>query len=316
MISREQAFAQDGPFWTSLQRAIRKGVRDIHTGLDRLAYDHLDPRVEGGGTMDYPVQRLLAEVWRGPDDAPTVGVTLLLGRFFGGGLVVNEVPMEHWNVLQSIHFVADGALGSLSRGGSARRFRIEGTEVFGETWELGDLTLVAGLAAGEDSDPVIRRAAALACVTQGLVILLLHAPNVGPVEIGEVGGTQVNGWHPALMASTHLSGSHLSAAYLQIMDGADPEPWYDQAFRDRLFAELKPGADARGIPLTKRSFLEALAEASPLRKRLPRHLTGWFPMVEMVFWTLPEGVLPGVDIIAWDESSPSERLGILTARLG
>jgi len=314
VISKDNAFAQTGPFWVKLQQAIREGVRDIHTGLDRISYDHLDPRVEGGGTLDYALQRVLAEVWRGPDESSAVCVTLLFGRFIGGGMAVTEITMEQWPVLEEIHFAADGSVGNLSKGGFARRLRLDDIEPLGETEGPGDMTLVVGLAAGEISDPVIRRAAALAGVSSGLVVLFLYEPNPGPVDIGEVGGSLVNGWHPALAASNHMSGSFLSASYLQIMDGDSTEPWYDSQFRDKLFETLKPGADARGMPVTKRSFLEALAEASPLRKRLPRHLTNYFPLAERVFWTLQEGVLPGVDIIAWDESSPTERLGILTAR--
>jgi len=314
VISKDTAFAQTGPFWASLQQAIREGVRDIHTGLDRISYDHLDPRVEGGGTLDYALQRVLAEVWRRPEESSSVGVTLLFGRFIGGGMAVTEIALEQWPLLAEIHFAADGAVGTLSKGGFARRLRLDGVDPLGETEGPGDMTLVVGLAAGEASEPVIRRAAALAGVTGGLVVLFLYEPNPGPVDIGEIGGSQVNGWHPALAASNHMSGSYLSASYLQIMDGDNQEPWYDSQFRDKLFEALKPGADAQGIPVTKRSFLEALAEASPLRKRLPRHLTNYFPLAERVFWTLPEGVLPGVDIIAWDESSPMERLGILTGK--
>lgn len=316
MITRAQVLEQQGPFWADLRQALFEGVRDIHSGLDRISYDHLDPRVEGGGTLDYALQRVLAEVWRRPEGESSIGVTLLFGRFMGGGMAVDEIELDQWPGLAQIHFASDGPLGHLGKGSAARRFRLDDVAPLGDVEGPGELTLVSGLAAGEASDPVIRRAAALAGVTCGLVVLFLYEPFSGPVDIGESGGSLVNGWHPALMASNHLSGSHLSASYLQIMDGDNTEPWYDQSFRDRLFETLKGGAEARGIQITKRLFLEALAEASPLRKRLPRHLTNYFPLAERVFWTLPEGEIPGIDIILWDESSPAERLGMLTALKG
>jgi hypothetical protein len=58
--------------------------------------------------------------------------------------------------------------------------------------------------------------------------------------------------------------------------------------------------------------LDALAEGSPLRIVFPHHLTRFFPEAERTFWCLPESGLEGLDPLVWDESSPLERLTLLS----
>lgn len=313
MITRETAFTQEGPFWGELRKAIQEGVRDIRTGFDRVSYSHLDPRVEGGGTLAFALQRVLAEAWRVPEGSGrTLDSMVLVGRFEGGRLAVQELPLASWPVLGEIHFAADGPVEVTSRNAVIRRLRVDGgaeilEALFGDAKIPGDLVVISGVAAGDQSDPIIRRAAAAAGAEAGFIALFLYEANAGPVDIGTVGGTVVNGWHPALMASNHMSGNHLSAHYLTLMDDPGQERWYDADFRKDLYEAMT----ANGVTVTKRGFLEALAEASPLRKKLPPHLTGMFPDAERVFWTLPDGVFPIIDQAIWDESSPFERLRLL-----
>lgn len=318
MISRDDALNRPGRFWRELCIAVQDGVRDLRTGFDRMAYDWFDPRVEGGLSLDFVLARALSSFWRTPEGVAPHPVVVLAGRFEGGRLQVREVGVDQWPRLESIHLAADGPVAVGPGDSLVRRLRVdEGREALEQLFEAGavpgDLTVVCGLLGAESKSYLLEAAIAQTGMEgPGAVVLMLYQPNAGPVDIQDSGGPMRNGWHPGLRASQHMSDSHLSAAYLRLISEESKEAWYDQGFRDQLFAALQPAAASRNLQLTHRAFLDALAEGSPLRRVLPYHLTRSFPEAERVFWCVPAGGLDGIDPLLWDPSSPLERLALLS----
>lgn len=325
MIQRDEAFQKQGSFWTQLRETIEHGLADLATGFDRLAFDRLDPRVEGGTDGSFVLARGLAQAWRADAGHAPLPATILAGRLDGGTLRVREIPLEEWPMAAGLQFPGDGHQTVLPTGTLTRRIRGEGTRLAMEAFfgaplasdELkGDFTISAGLA---ERDALLARAAQAAGVDgSGAVLLWLFQPAGGPVDILDTGGPVRNAWHPAAAAGAHLSHSFLTPSYAVLAQQPQADPWYDQATRDAVQGHLVAAGQERGVVITHRAVLDALAETSPLRKVLPHHLTRFFPEAERVFWCLnlsPEALeenLPGVDPQRWDLASPMERFNLLS----
>ena len=317
MISREDVFRRTGRFWNDLRASIADGVRDYMTGFDRLSFDRLDPRVEGGDTLDFALGRALAQIWRISENADPMDVCVYAGQLNGEDLALREIGLDEWPSFVQIHMVADSPATLTSELSITRRLRLDdGAEalegVFGVSKLPGDLVMIEGLLSNSGELVMAKVAELAGAEAQGAAIVLLYQENAGPVDIGDAGGPMRNGFHPTLAATNALSHSHLSASYLRLLNLDEKENWYDEKFRRQVMDGLVAGGQARGVEITKRGFLDAMAEASPLRRVLPTHLTRFFPEAERLFWCLQEGVYPHIDSIAWDESSPVERLSLLT----
>lgn len=328
MVRREEALLMPGPFWADLAEMVRRGVPDPETGLDLLALDRLDPRVQGGLRGSMALARGLAQAWRTVEGSDPVPAAVLVGRIEGGRIQAAAVPVEQWPDFASLHFSGDGLMAALGTGSQVRRFLCdEGLDRMGALMGNGgddlddamphpaSVTLTTGLT---QADPLLARVAAAAGVMgAGAVLLWLVQPNGWPVEIGDAGGPVGNSWHPAMAAAENLSHSFLTPTYGELVtkDLAD-DYWYDNHVRQRLLESLNKAGEERGVQITNFGFLDALAEMSPLRKILPHHLTRFFPEVERIFWCLrdtPEGpVFPGVMAAEWDPRPPATRFQMLS----
>jgi len=318
MISRDAVFQRNGIFWSNLGSAIKEGVRDRQNGFDRLAFDRLDPRLEGGAQLSFALSRALAQMWRTSPGTEPMEVCVMAGTIVGGALRVREILPDQWPLFESIHMVADGEVTVTSEQSITRRLRVDdGKEemeaLFGEANLPGDVVLLTGLLSNLGEHLMSKAAEQIQEKPSGAGILFLFQPNAGPVDILDAGGPMRNSFHAGMAAARNLSESHLSRSYLSLINTEEKETWYDQGFRTKLMEGLAAGAVERGMEVTKMDFLNALAEGSPLRRVLPSHLTRFFPEAERLFWCLQEGVYPGIDPSLWDECSPVERLEVLCA---
>lgn len=316
MISREQVFAMKGVFWNSLRTAIAEGLRDVKTGFDRLSYDRLDPRVEGGENLSFALSRELAQIWRIEESSEPMEVCVFVGTIQGGMLKVGELPLEDWPALERVHIASDSLANLTSAQTVSRRIRVddgreEMIQLFGMSDLPGDVVVALGLLSNTD-ERLMREVARLTEPgRRGAAVVFLYQPNSGPIDICDSGGPLRNRLHPTLAASNAMSHSHLSASYLRMMQVEEKENWYEGEIRKQLMEGLLAGAAQRGLEVTKRAFLDALAEGSPLRRVLPAHLTRFFPEAERLFWCLQEGIYQEIEPTIWDESSPMERLALL-----
>ncbi len=316
MISRDEVFAMKGVFWKSLRASIAEGLRDVKTGFDRLAYDRLDPRVEGGETLSFALCRALAQIWRTGEGVEPMAACVFVGTVQGGMLKVRELPLEEWPTFENIHIASDGLANLTSAQTVTRRIRVDDgregmDQLFGIADLPGDVVLAMGLLSNPDERLMREVAKQANAGRNGVAVVFLYQPNAGPIDIGDSGGPMRNCFHPGLAASHAMSNSHLSANYLRLMQVEEKENWYDADLRKQLMEGLVAGAAQRGLEVTKRGFLDALAEGSPLRRVLPAHLTRYFPEAERLFWCLQDGIYDDIDPAVWDESSPMERLALL-----
>jgi len=318
-VTIEDLKAQEGPFFRALLDSVIEGQRDYITGHDQVVSEFVDPRVSGLVDGRVILARCLASAWRCPENEPLLPVLLLAGTGAPGG-GFRALPLEEWADWADFRCF-DGPGSALPSGARVRRFLIQHPpesicrEVFEK--KTGDLS-ESGLAEDEglrdgacltvriglgSRDPLLGEAVIRAGVpleekgAEYAVILALHAPIPQVVEV-PWGGVE-NQWRVSL--APHMDGSHVTPLLAQLLSGEPrPDTWGDDAFRNELLQHL---CAAKGEDVTKREFLNSLANAQPLRTVLPPWLTRYFPEVETVFWCCGDPT--------WDMSSPGDRFALL-----
>lgn len=307
----------ENPFFRELERGVLDGRRDFVTGGDQIVSEYIDPRVSGWVDGTFILARALASAWRCPEEEPHLPVVLIVGRA-GCPMDYRVLELGDWPKLATLAGY-DGSSSVLPSGSRIRRFVMEGGNSVFESVKsnnqrnalrneefrtdgntLWQVTLRLGMAENDGVIGEALRKTGLLEEGKGAecaVILLISTQIDRQRE--EIGGVE-NAWRPSLVP--HLDGSHITPILARMMtEDARPEKWADCAFRDELRAEL---ASAKGAEPTLREFLNALANASQLRRIYPVWLTRFFPEVETIFWCNGDPL--------WDKSSPTERFMVLS----
>lgn len=304
-----------------LKTSVEEGLQDTRSGLDRLQVEWQDPRTSGGYALDFAFTRALSLAWRAPEGHDPVPVTVLVGSC-SQSMVVSICAPENWPLMAEIECSADGGTYQTSAGSVSRRVRVDSgarelQALFGVGGinAPGDLILQVGHAG---KDAVLAEAARRANVADAEgIILMLYAANPAPANIGDQGGPMRNQWRPSVAGLAHMTESWLTESARSLLFDVVPDTWFDEDFRHRLEAELRAYSQAKGQSLSLGQFQETLAEASPLRRFLPAHLSEHFPAVDSVFhnWS-QDRAYTSVSPVVWDMASPIQRLELLSESLG
>lgn len=304
-----------------LKASVEEGLQDTRSGHDRLLVEWQDPRTSGGYPLDFALTRALSLAWRAPKDHDPVPVTVLAGSAHQS-MVVSVCSPDAWPLMAEIECSADGGTYQTSAGSVARRIRVDsGASEIQALFNAeglnapGDLVLVVGHVA---KDAMLAEAARRAGVAEAEgVILMLYAPNPAPANIGDRGGPMRNQWRPSVAGLAHMTESWLTEAARSLLFEVQPDTWFDEDYRHRLEGELRTYCQAKGQALSLGQFQETLAEASPLRRFLPAHLSEHFPAVDSVFhnWS-QDRAFTSVNPTVWDMASPIQRLELLSESLG